>query len=83
MRVKRPYARSQLLLHVLGDLDLTVVLFKFGNTAADEVQDLAVAAPSLVFGNIVELVMENGVYFDAEMLVCFVSHKNHLKVRIL
>ena len=38
--------------------DLAVLLFKFCDTTADEVEDLAVAASSLVFGDIVELVME-------------------------
>ena len=56
-----------------GDPDLAVLLFKFSDALADEVEDLAVAASALVFGDIVELVVKNGVDLDAEVLVFLVS----------
>ena len=65
---------SGFLLHVIGHLNFTVLLFKFGDALADEVEDLAVAASALVFSDIVELVVEDGVDLDAEVFVFLVSH---------
>ena len=76
------WGSGSLMVQVGGELDLTVLLFKFSDALADEVEDLAVAASALVFGDLVELVVKNGVDLDAEVLVFLVSHNNHLKVHI-
>ena len=43
---------SGFLLHIIGHLNFAVLLFKFGDALADEVEDLAVAASFFVLGNI-------------------------------
>ena len=65
---------SGFLLHVIGHLNFAALLFKFSDALADEVEDLAVTASALIFGDMVELVVEDGVDLDAEVFVFLVSH---------
>ena len=57
------------------DFDLPVPLLKLSHAFSDQVEDLPVGAPALVFGNVVQLIMQFGVNLDSEMLVLLVSHK--------
>ena len=52
-----------------------VPLLKLSHAFSDQVEDLPVGAPALVFGNVVQLIMQFGVNLDSEMLVLLVSHK--------
>ena len=48
--------------------------FKFPYALAYKVQNLTVCRASLVFGYIVQLIMQYGIDFNSEVLVVFVSH---------
>jgi hypothetical protein len=64
--------------------DHTLFAFKIANALADQVQDLAVAGPSFIFGNVVKLIVQLRVDLNAKMFVLFIAHNppRYLKVSI-
>ncbi len=59
---------------LLGQLDLTLAGLEILDALTDKVKHLPICRTTLVLRNIMQLVMQFGVYFKSEMLVVFVSH---------
>ena len=53
---------------------LSLLLLKFPDALADQIKDLPVPGPPLVFGNIIELVVKLRIDFDTQMPVILVAH---------
>ncbi len=63
--------------------NFALLLFKFLNTFANEIQNLAVSAAAFLSGNIVQLVVQCGVNLNTQMFVVFVPHKFPLKYAMM